>query len=228
MSAQDVSDEPEGSTNTLRGLLADLNMSHSTDDIRGAQLPSWTFPSSARTSPSPNLAGPATRPTYSQRTSSRSHTSPVPEPELTSSTTPTHQHSYFTTPSRSIFSSGPPTSSLSANTAQALMSAPSPVNTSRPLASLASPSLNTSRRAVHYQPETPSNNRSTRLPRAEKDVDDPSGPAERARSTEARYLSTPAALSKLFTTPEISSPTLSRHASYFRTPSGTGYTRGTE
>ena len=228
MSTQDLSDEPEGSTNTLRGLLADLNMPNANDDLRSAQLQPWTFPSSTRTSPSPNLIGPVVRPTYSQRTSSRSHTSPIPELDLTTSTAPSHQLSYFTTPSRSIISSGPPTSSVSANTAQASMSAPSPVNTSRPLASLTNPSPNANRRAVHCQHESPSSNRSTRLPRAEKDVDDPSVPAERVRSTEARYLNTPAALSKLFTTPEISSPTLSRHASYFRTPSGAGYTRGTE
>ena len=67
--------------------------------------------------------------------------------------------------------------------------------------------------------------RKSRIPRAEKDIDDPSIYRERARSVERRGTSTPTALTRLFTASEATSPTVSRHASYIRTPSGTPYVR---
>jgi len=60
----------------------------------------------------------------------------------------------------------------------------------------------------------------------EKDVDDPSTPSERESTLLSRGATTPTALTRLFAAPEITSPTLSRHASYLRTPSGTTYNRG--
>ena len=95
----------------------------------------------------------------------------------------------------------------------------------RPLSTLANPSSSTNKRSVHYQSDVPSSSRKARTTRVEKDVDDPSSPVEPARMADRGGTGTPTALTRLFATPEVSTPTLSRHASYFRTPSGTGYTR---
>lgn len=236
MSASEESDEPNMSSHAghaVHDLLTDLNMpSHSNESsqLSHAQLPTWTFPSvpSARNSPSPALADTSTTGTiFSQRSISRQSSGTThdldPNPPIPS----IQQPSLFTNPNRSIFASGPPTSSLSANTAQASMSAPSPVNSVRPLSALTVPSSSSTRRSVHYPSESKSSaKRNNRIPRAEKDVDDPSVTGERSRSAERRGNSTPTALTRLFATPEASTPTVSRHASYIRTPGGTAYTRG--
>ena len=103
------------------------------------------------------------------------------------------------------------------------MSSPSPVQTPHPLSALtlAPPS---SKKAVHYQPDTQSALRKSRVPRAEKDVDDPSVPHDAGAGFERRGTSTPTALTRLFAAPEAT-PTVSRHSSYVRTASGTAYTR---
>ena len=62
------------------------------------------------------------------------------------------------------------------------------------------------------------------MPRAEKDVDDPSVSQEATAGAERRGTSTPTALTRLFAAPEAT-PIISRHASYIRTNSGTAYTR---
>jgi len=99
------------------------------------------------------------------------------------------------------------------------------VSSAHPLSTLAVPSSTSNRRSVHYQSDVSSSSRKTRTTRVEKDVDDPSSVVEPTRLGDRGGTGTPTALTRLFTTPEVSSPTLSRHASYFRTPSGTGYTR---
>ncbi|MCJ1450043.1 hypothetical protein MMC28_000371 [Mycoblastus sanguinarius] len=144
------------------------------------------------------------------------HSSPLPQS--------LPQPSLFNTPNRSIFSSGPPTSSVSANTAHASMSSPSPVQSTHPLSGLVVPPVGANKRTVHYQSDFQSASRKNRIPRAEKDVDDPSMSVERAGSAERRGTNTPTALTRLFAAPEVT-PAVSRHASYSRTASGTTYTR---
>ena len=225
-------DEPEVSSHGIQDLLNDLNTHHS-NQLSHGQIPTWTFPSStpARNSSSPGLADGSI---FSPRPPPRYHPNSAPELDLaapthtTAPSPPLNQTSLFNTPNRSIFSSGPPTSSISSNQAQASMSSPSPVHATHPLSalSISSPSSSSSsnRKAVHYQSDGQSLSRKTRIPRAEKDVDDPSIPVERAISTETRGASTPTALTRMFAGHEIS-PVVSRHASYIRTASGTAYTR---
>lgn len=232
MSTSEESDEQHVS-HAVHGLLTDMNMnmnmpSHS-DQLSHTQLPPWSFPStlSSRNSPSPGTAEASTSASiFSPPTISRHSSTPQSESDPAASVPAIHQPSLFNTPNRSIFSSGPPTSSLSANTAQASMSAPSPVNSARPLSALTVPSSSSARRSVHYHNDNASSSRRNRIPRAEKDVDDLSISMERTRSVERRGTSTPTALTRLFTTTEASTPTVSRHASYIRTQSGTAYTRG--
>ncbi|KAL9038853.1 MAG: hypothetical protein Q9180_002878, partial [Flavoplaca navasiana] len=154
------SDDPEISSHALHGLISDLNNPSSSTitpsqstRVSRAQLPTWAFPpNSTRTSPSPRLAETsATGTIFSRRSTPGTLPDPAPELDLAAPHAPPHQSSLFNTPNRSIFSSGPPTSSVSVNTAQASMSAPSPVNSSRPLSALTGPPANSSRRTVHYQ-----------------------------------------------------------------------------
>ncbi|MCJ1428968.1 hypothetical protein MMC29_006881, partial [Sticta canariensis] len=234
MSASDESDELNMSSHAghaVHDLLTDLNLpshsiNHSSQLLSHAQPPIWTFPSasSSRNSPSPALADPLTSPTvFSQRTTLRQSSGSTPEQDPCAPIPLAHQPSLFNTPNRSIFASGPPTSSLSANTAQASMSAPSPANSTRPFSALATPSSSSTRRNVHCQSDSTASTRRNRIPRAEKDVDDPSVTVERTRSIERRANGTPTALTRLFA--EASIPTVSRQASYMRTPSGSPYTR---
>ena len=227
MSSRDESDVPEVPSHALHDLLTDLNTtSTSSTPLASTQTSSWSCPTlSSRTSPPPYGPGPAG--VLPRRTSSREHTTSATALDLASpaSSGPTPQ-TLFNTPTRSILSSGPPTSSVSASTAQASMSAPIPNNSPHSLASLTSPHSSTSRRPALYHPDThSSSSRKIRLSRAEKDVDDPSIPMEDPRITE-RGIHTPTTLNRLFTTPEVPSPSVSRHASYIRSSSGTKYTRG--
>lgn len=225
------SDDPEISSHALHGLISDLNPPSSAPSqssrLPHAHIPTWAFPSnSTRTSPSPRLADTSAAGTiFSRRSTPRTDPDPAPELDLAAPHVPVHQSSLFNTPNRSIFSSGPPTSSVSVSTAQASMSAPSPVNSSRPLSALTGPSATASRRAVHYQSDGASSIRNGRTPRVEKDTDDPSVCGARSRSVERRGNSTPTALTRLFTAPEAATPTISRHASCIRTTSGTPYVR---
>ncbi len=235
-SMQPVSESAdEGESHALHGLLADLNMPPPSTHLSHTQLPTWTFPAStsARNTPSP---GPADGSIFSPRPPPRYHPNSAPELDLTSPvhvsnsthvtppTPPINQSSLFNTPNRSIFSSGPPTSSVSANTAQASMSSPSPVYPTHPLSALTVPASGPSRRSVHYQTESLPTSIKSRIPRAEKDVDDPSVQVEGNTSAERRGTSTPTALTRLFAAPEVT-PIVSRHSSYIRTASGTAYTR---
>ena len=247
MSATDESDEPEVSSHGSHALLTDLILPSHCAPSAHAQLQTWTFPfdSSSRrsTSPiivhhsspasashSPSRTGSGTPTIYSQVTAAApryplSTSSDIDTHAPASSAQPT---SLFTTPTRSIFSSGPPTSSVSANTAQASMSAPTPVNSVGPLSALTVPSSTSSRRSNYYRNENPNpiNPRKNRTARAEKDVDDLSAGLERTRSAERRGISTPAALSRLFSAPEASTPTVSKYASYARPAAVNVYNRG--
>ncbi|MCJ1380264.1 hypothetical protein MMC17_003367 [Xylographa soralifera] len=227
MSSRDESDVPEVPSHALHDLLADLNTPSSSTltPLASTQTSSWSFPSlTSRTSPPPYGSGPAGL--LPRRTSSREHTTSATALDLASSVPSGHTpQTLFNTPTRSILSSGPPTSSVSASTAQASMSAPIPNNSPHSLASLTSPHSSASRRPALYHPDTQSSSsRKVRLSRAEKDVDDPSISMEDPRITE-RGIHTPTTLTKLFTTPEVPSPSVSRHASYIRTSGGTKYTR---
>ena len=235
-SMQPVSESADdGESHALHGLLADLNIQPPSNRLSNTPVPTWTFPAStsARNTPSP---GPADESIFSPRPPPRYHPNSAPELDLVSPThvsnsthvtspTPSiNQPSLFNTPNRSIFSTGPPTSSVSANTAQASMSSPSPVHPTHPLSALTVPTSGPSRRSVHYQNETLPVTIKTRIPRAEKDVDDPSVQVEGTTSAERRGTSTPTALTRLFAAPEVT-PCVSRHSSYIRTASGTAYTR---
>lgn len=233
MTKQDQSDEQDGdsSSQALHNLLADLNM-----QPPSMQPPTWAFSSpnpshSHSPSPSPAPAADSTGPSVPlpYRTSSRNHARSAPDLD-TIGPTPTglpQQPSLFNTPGRSIFSSGPPTSSLSVNTAQASMSPLPPSGSSRPLSALTIPSSGASRRTVHYHSDiAPASTKRSRLTRAEKEVDDPSTSIEPGSSSDRRSTSTPTALTRLFAAPEASTPLLSREPSYSRTQSGNPYTRG--
>ena len=224
-------DVPEVSSHALHGLLADLNIpssstlnappSSSLNTLSDTQSSSWTFSGvSSRPLPFSHGSGPA--PLLQGRMPSREHSLSAPELDVMSPGPSGQQQTLFNTPIRSIISSGPPTSSLSANTAQASMSPPS-IGAPHPLTSLSMPVQYSSRR-VNHQPEySASSSRRVRISRAEKDVDDPSSPIEDPRSSEGRN-GTPTSLSRLFAPPEPD-PSISRRASYNRTNSGQ-YTRG--
>ncbi len=237
MSNSGESDEhsmsPHYAGHAVHDLLADLNVpthSNHSNQFSHTQLPTWAFPitSSTRNSPSPAVADSNAAGTiFSQRPNRRSPgTGVVPESDPTIPIL-LDQPSIFNTPNRSIFASGPPTSSLSANTAQASMSAPPPVNSVRPFAALAAPSSSSTRRSVHYQKDDAGPVRRNQTSRAEKDVDDPSSAAEQTTSVERRTNNTPIALTRLFCSTEASTSTVPTHASSARSSQGTVYNRST-
>ena len=227
MSAPD--DVPEVPSHALHDLLADLNTPSSTSRtaLVSAQSSSWSFPSpSARSSPS--QSGHAVASLLPRRTPSREHSGSALELDSAGSQPPGQPQTLFNTPSRSILSSGPPTSSISINTAQASMSAPSPGSPIHPLSSLSIPSTGSARRtAIQQSDASAPASRRVRISRAEKDVDDPTTAMDDPRTVERGH-GTPTALSKLFTAPEAFTPSVSRHSSYVRSVSGNQYTRGSE
>lgn len=111
-------------------------------------------------------------PPQQRRTASANNLDSLSSPEQSMSPT------IFDPPHRSIFTSGPPTASLSSSTAQALMSAASPSGSSLPLAALTN--ANASRKGAPRSIELPSQFSSLLSPTRqsltvpEKDVDDPS------------------------------------------------------
>lgn len=104
------------------------------------------------------------------------------------------------------------------------MSSPAPVQSSRPLSVLNGPYTPAKSRSLHYQSLSQSAPHKSRIPRAEKDIDDPSITVDRTDIADRRGTSTPTALTRLFAAPEAT-PIVSRHSSYIRTSSGTAYTR---
>ena len=219
MSVSEGSDDlPSSQGSTQHNLILGLDMPQQLSHSSTVRLPTWSFPSA-----------PASRTSLSPRRpeTSRSLVGPSPELDLATTGPSMHHPALFSTPNRSIFSSGPPTSSVSANTAHASMSAPPQGNSSIPLSALTSPSFSMSRKHVPLSAEESNPPSKPRLSQAEKDIDDPSTPVERTSVSFTRGTTTPTALTRLFTAPEVASPTVSRHASYVRTSSGTTYTRGT-
>ena len=214
---EDMVDEPEISSNALHDLLSDLNgATHSHTSRATGWRPSSSTPET------PNPAPPISR------LPSREYPRSISDIDLANGANTSYSNAFFSTPNRSIFSSGPPTSSVSASTAQASMSGPSNINPTLPLAALKTPTSNTSRRTVRYQNDRsmPSSRRS-RIPRAEKEVDDPSATMEDSRWVDRGVNSTtPMAVSRLFTAPETAAPVISRNASYIRAPNGVSYRRG--
>ena len=226
--SSEESDEP-ASSHALHTLLAEMPIPQQATQRSAYHLPTWSFPSApvSRASPSPRAADCTSSGTIvSPPSTSRSAARPTPELDLATAPSTVHHTSLFSTPNRSIFSSGPPIASVSANTVHASMSAPPAGNSANPLSVLTSPSSSTHRRSVHYQNEEPSSARNSRMTQVEKDVDDPSTPVERDTTSLSRGTTTPTALTRLFAAPETATPTVSRHASYLRTSSGTTYTRG--
>ena len=151
---------------------------------------------------------------------------PTSDLEPSSSDSNLHHSSLFSTPNRSIFSPGPPDTSVSASTAHAMDGSQTALPC-HPLSALATSSSGAKRRSVHYRLDSPSFGNGQIL-RSEKENDDPSTPIERSRNTERRETSTPTTLTNLFTSTEPETPTISRHASYLRTTNGISYTRGTD
>jgi hypothetical protein len=141
------------------------------------------------------------RPAPERRTTSASNVQSLFSPEQSMSPTT------FDPPHRSIFTSGPPTASLSSNTAQASMSAAS--GSSRPLAALTSASG--SRRNTPRVIELPSQFSSLLSPTRqsltipEKDVDDPSDLII-ANAPDMTEVDTSTTLSKLFAVSGSASP----------------------
>ena len=146
---------------------------------------------------------PMSRPSQERRTASTSNIQSLFSAEQsTSPTTFDQQH-------RSIFTSGPPTVSLSSNTAQASLSAASPSGSVRPLAALtsASASRRNTPRAIELPAQFPSYVSPTRqsLTGPEKDIDDPSDVII-ANGPYAAEVDTSTTLSKLFAVSESASP----------------------
>ena len=212
-------------SHALHNLLADLNDSSQTNRLSHPPIPSWTFPpSTARHDTSQEtFSAPTTGQVLTVQGTSNGHESPAPELDLATSSTNRAHSTHFLTPNRSIFSSGPPTASVSVNTAQASMSAPSQNGSSRPLAALTMPSSSSRHRNVGYLTGSPSPARRSRVPRAQKTVDDPTTPVDSSHVSDRH--STPATVTRLFSAPEAPSPEASRHPSYIRSVSGNAYTR---
>src|SRR5271156_5545336 len=138
-----TSDEIEAG-NTIHDILAGLPSTQ--DESSTAPVPSassWILPPytpQILTSPSTPLGSPPALPrtsTATQRTSPQSRTvsaGHIASLHNTGEAVP--PSTFFAPPPRSIFSSGPPTASVSANTAQASLSSASPSSSSRPLAAL--------------------------------------------------------------------------------------------
>jgi BTB/POZ domain len=160
----------------------------------------------------------SSRPGQPRRTASTNNVQPFPGPEST--TFPT----IFDPPHRSIFTSGPPTASVSSNTAQASMSAASPSGSSRPLAALSGATA--SRRNTPRSMDLPSQFSSLLSPTRqsltvpEKDVDDPSENTL-ATGPDVVEVDTSTTLSKLFAVSGSASPMpSSRDISHLRSFSG--------
>ena len=213
---EDMIDEPEISSSALHDLLSDLNgATHSQANRASVWRPSSSSPET------PNPAPPISR------LPSREYPRSVSDVDLSNGSNTSYSNAFFSTPNRSIFSSGPPTSSVSASTAQASMSGPPNTNPTLPLAALKTPTSSASRRTVRYQGDRPTlPSRRSRIPRAEKEVDDPNATLEESRWVERGVNSTtPMAVSRLFTAPETAAPVISRNASYIRAPNGVSYRR---
>ncbi|ERF74946.1 hypothetical protein EPUS_05154 [Endocarpon pusillum Z07020] len=212
------------SDGTLRDILADLvstQVESSTRSPPPQADSSWILPpysplpphaasNSPRLPPSPMpRTSSASRPAQQQIAASTSH---LPAPSPASDTTP--QSSLFNTPSRSIFSSGPPTASVSANTAQASLSSAGPSSSSRPLAALSATNAGSSRRNPSRSSDPPPVPVPIRRRNLQKDVDDPS--TTQFTTNDSPQNNTSTTLSKLFAADNGTPQSMSRDVSYFR------------
>ena len=131
---------------------------------------------------------------------------------LSAPSAPSLEQTLFNTPSRSIFSSGPPTSSLSASVAQASISAAAHVQSCRPLAALTGTTSSATSRYRGLSAGVQDPLASSRVPgfsifQAEKDIDDTTSPMD--FTFDAGSSINPAALTRFFAT---TSATSSREA----------------
>lgn len=223
---------PQG--DDLHGLLGGFEPSHSDVEL---DRPTWrgqtqslghvVQPSSSGIFRSPiqqsTSSVPTSRPLPQRRAASASQVGPVSYGDPSFSTTS------FEPPLRSIFVSGPPTASVSANTALASLSAAISSNTSGPLAALTnaggSRRLNTRGGDLTPSPSPASMNSRHPLLNLEKDVDEPNANAT-ASSCDATSSDTSAALARLFVTSDGPTPAVSRVPSHMRSRSGTGRSLG--
>lgn len=199
MSAPEKSDTaaPPSHGSSLRGVFADLDTMQVSS--QSPRLPSWSFP------PAPAANPPSSPP--------RPGTPGVDRENLP----------LFSAPSQSTFCSDLSSPSVSRSLAPSSMTAHPLEEPPTPRSNLSSPLSCADHRTPHDSGEDLSSVRKPRVSRPQKDVDDLSTPAEKTAVSFSRGTTTPTALTRLFAAPE---PSISRHASYVRTPSGTTYTRG--
>ena len=220
-------EDSDDNQEVLSDLVADLSLaqqSSSNNRISNSQAGWLNSTVSSRSTPSLYGAGRPTTQLPRRTSSNRVQTHSVSELDLSHQAGPSSSQipTVFNTPNRSIFSSGPPTASVSANTAHASMSSPPNNASSHPLSALTAPSISNAKRSASSQPEFASVLRKTRFTGVQKDVDDPSVSIEETTHSRRRGTGTPTAVSRLFAAPEPS-PEISRRGSYIRTPSGTQY-----
>jgi hypothetical protein len=226
-----TSDEIEAG-DTLRDILADLVNTQDeppTAPVPSVSEPSWILPPYTPrilTSPStprgstpalPRTSIAAQRPSQQSRTASAGHIA-----SLHSTGEAVPPSTFFDPPPRSIFSSGPPTASVSANTAQASLSSALPSSSSRPLAALSASNGSTGRRNASRVSDPaptvpgPFPLRRRTLPIPEKDIDDPSSAVLETDSTPQNTSTT---LSKLFSSNDANQ-SMPRGPSHLRPLSG--------
>ena len=235
MATRDGSDDVD-SGGTLRDILADLASAQGDPSnppgpsgLPALPEPTWVLPpytprslttsGTERAPPSPMPRTSSAQRILQQRTISISQVTAVPAVEAGL------QPTFFDPPSRSIFSSGPPTASVSVNTAQASLSSAVPSSSSRPLASLSVTGGPSNRRLMSGMSEIPRPSTSSALPSRrgplpvpEKDIDDPSTTVTSDADLIPQYTST--TLSRLFAGTDGHASLLSRAPSRLRTMSG--------
>lgn len=226
MTSKADSPEVPDDVSTSHDSFADLGHRPSINiQLSSSRSQPWSFPTSSSRS-TPSIYGAAGPPAlFSRRPINREHARSAPDLDSTNGIAASQSPSLFNTPGRSIFFQGAPTSSLSANTAQASMSSP-PANSSLPLSALTGSASGGSGRKSNSQPVDSflSPPQKAGMSRAEKDVDEPSSAFDEIRSSERRGDGTPATLARLFIADEATTSIDPRPMSYQRTPTGSKYT----
>ncbi|MCJ1309743.1 hypothetical protein MMC25_003404 [Agyrium rufum] len=221
-------DDEENAEENLDSLLAGFNIGAVNRSTAASSSSIHVRPSAS----SPDIAHRSTVSPLIRRLPSRENQRSVsdhdltggPGPAITSPSATSAASSIFATPGRSLFSSGSTPSPPFVSNAQATITSSSPTlgTSSVPPPAIRTTSSSTSRRTVRYQNDGPvASSRRSRIPRAEKEVDDLSrGVDEADWADHARNISTPMAVSRLFAGSETCPGTVSRNASYHRTNSG--------
>lgn len=213
------------SRDTLRDILADLATTPSVSQPSASSIsqnPTWAFSPSSPwpshpPSPLPRTSS-AGRPIQQQRSASSGQ---IPASSGNDQLAAA-QSTLFNSPNRSIFSSGPPTASMSVNAAHASLSSAGPSNATRPLSALTAPGTTSTRNRSNDSPVSSSRRPNMAVP--EKDIDDPSSAP--VPSPELPNTNTPIALTRLFASSDHVPGSLSRPNSYFRTSGGNPNGRG--